>query len=173
MRNQCLDYLIDPSFQEVNRIVVLSIENNTDRAVHTKYYLPTVEIKDYNVIIDGWNISINVRKIATGQGDDYTTACMIDGQSTSINIRKVGTGQGDDYATACLSGCNYFNKKLSNESNRFNKQQALDADPKSVQQINFTRNLARDEKENTTIFFSIEKARETKLDFSNKTIKVL
>ena len=147
MRNECLDYLIDPRFQKVNRIVVLSIENNTDRAVHTKYCLPTVEIKDYNVIIDGRNISINVQKIATGQGDDYTTACLL--------------------------SCNYFNKKLSNESNRFNKQQALDADPKSVQQINFTRNLARDGKENTTIFFIIEKARETKLDFSNETIKVL
>ena len=54
-----------------------------------------------------------------------------------------------------------------------NKQQTLDADPKSVQQINFARNLARDGKENTTIFFINEKTRETKLDFSNETIKVL
>ena len=51
-----LDYLIDPSFQEVNRLFVLSFENSTDRTVHTKYYLPTAEMKNYNVMIDGQNI---------------------------------------------------------------------------------------------------------------------
>ena len=48
-----LGYLIDPSFQGVNRSFVLSFESNTDRTAHTKYYLPTVEIKDYNVMTDG------------------------------------------------------------------------------------------------------------------------
>ena len=47
--NPCLDYLIDPSFQEINRLFVLSFENSTDRTVHTKYYLPAIEIKDYNL----------------------------------------------------------------------------------------------------------------------------
>ena len=49
--NPYLDYLIDPSFQGVNRLFVLSFENNTNRAVHTKY-LQTVEKRDYNVMID-------------------------------------------------------------------------------------------------------------------------
>ena len=40
--NPYLDYLIDPNFQGVNRLFVLSFENNTDRTVRTKYYLPTV-----------------------------------------------------------------------------------------------------------------------------------
>ena len=53
MPNTYLDYLIDPSFQGVNRRFVLSFENTTDRTVHTKHYLPTVKIKDYNVMIDG------------------------------------------------------------------------------------------------------------------------
>ena len=48
-----LDYLIDPSFQGVNRLFDLSFKNNTDRTVHTGNYLPKVEIKDYNVMIDG------------------------------------------------------------------------------------------------------------------------
>ena len=52
----CLDFLIDPSFQGVNILFVLSFENKNDRTVHTKYYLPTVEVKDYNVIIDGKNL---------------------------------------------------------------------------------------------------------------------
>ena len=53
--NSYLDYLTDPSFQGVNRLFVLSLENTTDRTVHTQCYHSTVEIKDYNVMIDGQN----------------------------------------------------------------------------------------------------------------------
>ena len=52
-----------------------------------------------------------------------------------------------------------------------NKQQALDADPRAIQQINFTANLDRDG--NTTMFFIIEEAKETVLDFSQGNVKVL
>ena len=52
-QNQYLDFLIDPSFQEVNRLFVLSFENMEDRKVHTEYYLPKVETKDYHVMING------------------------------------------------------------------------------------------------------------------------
>ena len=45
MPNPYLDYVIDPSFQRANRIFSLSFENNTDRTVHTRYYLPTAETK--------------------------------------------------------------------------------------------------------------------------------
>ena len=51
------------------------------------------------------------------------------------------------------------------------KQQAYDADPRAIQQINFTANLDRDG--NTTMFFIIEEAKETVLDFSQGTVKVL
>ena len=51
------------------------------------------------------------------------------------------------------------------------KQQALDADPRAIQQINFTANL--DRARNTTMFFIIEEAKETVLDFSQGTVKVL
>ena len=54
------------------------------------------------------------------------------------------------------------------------KQQALDADPKAIEQINFTGNLSQDEDvNNTAMFFIIEEAKETTLDFSEGTIKVL
>ena len=43
------------TFQRVNRLFVLSFEHNTDRTVHTKYYFRSVEIKDYNVMINGKN----------------------------------------------------------------------------------------------------------------------
>ena len=48
-----LNYLIDPTFNEVNRLVVLSFENEEDRTSFSKYYTPKVEIKDFNVLIDG------------------------------------------------------------------------------------------------------------------------
>ena len=51
------------------------------------------------------------------------------------------------------------------------KQQALDADPRAIQQINFTANV--DTAENTTMFFIIEEAKETVLDFLQGTIEVL
>ena len=84
--NQYLDFLIDPSVQGVNTLFVLSFENECDRKVHTGYYLPKVEIKDYSVIIDGKNFMDqpvknnirtydNIRKVSTGQRDDFTTGC--------------------------------------------------------------------------------------------------
>ena len=54
-RNRYLDYLINPSFQGVNRLFVLPFENENDRTSHSTCYLPKVEIKDYNVMIDGRN----------------------------------------------------------------------------------------------------------------------
>ena len=67
----------------------MSFENETDRTSHSNYYLLKVEIKSYNVKADGINFfdqpmnnSIktyeNIRKIATGHGDDYTTGCLLD-----------------------------------------------------------------------------------------------
>ena len=75
-QNSYLTYLIDLSFQGVSRLFVLPFENEIDREVHTKYYLPTVEIKNYNVIIDRRNFFDqpiknnfkrydNIRKIST------------------------------------------------------------------------------------------------------------
>ena len=77
-QNRYLNYLINPSFQVVNRLFVLSFENENDRTSHLTYYLPKVEIKDCNVMIDGRYLfdqpinSLsktyeNIRKIATGK----------------------------------------------------------------------------------------------------------
>ena len=58
--NPYLDYLTDPSFQGVYRFFVLSLENTRDRTVHDKYFLPSVEIKDYNIMVNRKNFfSIN------------------------------------------------------------------------------------------------------------------
>ena len=54
-QNRYFEYLINPIFQRVNILFVSLFENRTDRKVHTKYYIPKVEMKDYNVTIDGKN----------------------------------------------------------------------------------------------------------------------
>ena len=54
-QNPNLYHLVEPSFQGVNRLFVLAFENDDDRTSDREYYLPTVEIKDYNIMINGEN----------------------------------------------------------------------------------------------------------------------
>ena len=84
---------------------------------------------------------------------------------TYENIRKIATGQGDDYTTGCLLDYSYFKENYKMITINLSKQQALDSDPRAIQQINFTTN--------TKMFFIIEEAKETVLDFSEGTVKVL
>ena len=89
MQNPNLNHLVEPIFRGVNRLFVLGFENGTQRTSHSGYYLPNVEIKNYNVMINGENVFDqpvkdnkvtyeNTRKTATDQGDDYTTGCLLD-----------------------------------------------------------------------------------------------
>ena len=90
---------------------------------------------------------------------------------TYENIRKIATGQGDDYTTGCLLDYIYFKNYYKMIAVDLSKQQALDADPKAIQQINFIANL--DWAGNTRIYFIFEEPKETVLDFSQETVKVL
>ena len=148
--------MINPRFQGVNRLFVLLFENEDDRTSHSTYYLPKVEIKDYNVMIDGRNVF------------DQPINSM---SKTYENIRRIVTGQGDGYKTGCLLDYSYFKKNYKLIAIDLSKQQALDADPRAIQQINFTENLER--ASGATMFFIIEQAKETVLDFSQGTVKVL
>ena len=65
----------------------------------------------------------------------------------------------------------FLQRSLQNALIDLNKQQALDVDPRAIQQINFTANL--DRPGNTTMFFIIEEVKETVLDFLQETVKVL
>ena len=90
---------------------------------------------------------------------------------TYENIKKITIDQGDDYTTGCLLDYSYFKNYYKMIAIDLSNQQALDADPRAIQQINFTANLDRDG--NTTMFFITEEAKETVLDFSRGTVKVL
>ena len=90
---------------------------------------------------------------------------------TYDNIRKISTGKGDDYTTGCLLDYTYFKNYYKMIGTDLGKQQALDADPKAIQQINFTANL--DRVGNTRIYFILEEAKETVSEFLQGTVKVL
>ena len=154
-RNLNLNHLVEPSFQGINRPFVLAFEGDAQRIVHTGYYLPNVEIKDYNVMINGENLFDQPIK---------------NNKVTYENIRKIATGQGDDYTTGCLLDYSYFMDTYKMIAVDLSKQQALDAHPRVIQQINFTANL--DRAGNTRVYFILEEAKETILDFSQGTVKV-
>ena len=155
-QNRYLNYLINPSFQGVIRLFVLSFENENDRTSQSTCYLRKVAIKDYNVMIDGRNFF------------DQSINSM---NKTYENIRKIANGKGDDYTTGCLLDYPYFKENYKMIAIDLSRQNELDADPRAIQQINFTANL--DRPGNTTIFFIIEEAKETILEFSQGTVKVL
>ena len=90
---------------------------------------------------------------------------------TYENIRKIAIGQGDDYTTGCLLDYTYFKKYYKIIAIDLSKQQALDADPRAIQQINFTANLDRDR--NTRFYFIFEEVKETVFEFLQGTVKVL
>ena len=151
-----LNYLVEPSFQRINRLFVLAFEGDAQRTPHFGYYLPSVEIKDYSIMINGEN---------------FFDQPIKNNKTTFENIRKITTGQGDDYTTGCLLDYPYFMDTYKMIAVDLSKQQALDADPRAIQQINFTANL--DRAGNTRVYFILEEAKETILDFSQGTVKVL
>ena len=123
---------------------------------HHTHYLPKVEIKDYNVTIDGRNFF------------DQPINNM---NQTYESIRKIATGKGGNYTTGCLLDYPYFKENYKMIAIDLSRQNELDADRRAIQQINFTANL--DKAGNATIFFIIEEAKETVFEFSQDTVKVL
>ena len=87
---------------------------------------------------------------------------------TYENIRKIATGKGDDYTTGCLLNYPYFKENFKIIAIDLSKQQSLDADLRAIEQINFTANLNR--AGNRTMLFIIEEAKETVLGFSQGTV---
>ena len=85
-KNNNLNYLIDPTFTNVNRLFALSFENEDDRTSFSKYYVPEVEIKDFNALIDGnpfFEIPVKNEEayeqiIEMSKNHDYTTGNLLD-----------------------------------------------------------------------------------------------
>ena len=154
-QNQYLDYLIEPSFQGINRHFSLSFENEIQTTSYKQFYLPTVEIKDYNVMIDGQN---------------FFHQPVRNNLKTYGSIRTNATVQGGDYTTGCLLHYSHFKICYNVIVVDLSEEQSLNADPKTIQQINFTGNL--DPAVGEAMFLIIEEAKETVLNFSQETVKV-
>ena len=115
-----------------------------------------VEIKNYNIMINGEN---------------FFDQPIKGNKVTYENIRKIATDQRDDYTTGCLLDYRYFKDSYKMIPVDLSKQNKLHANPRATQQINFTANL--DRAYDTRIYFILEEAKETKLDFSQGAVKVL
>ena len=145
-KNKNLNYLIDPTFGNVNRLFVLSFENEDDRASYYKYYVPSVEIKDYNVLIDGnaffelpvKNLEETYEKIIqiTEHSGYYTRGNLLDYEYSKEHYKLIAID-------------------LSRQIELENKD--------IKQQINFIGNLERDN--GAFMFFIIEKSEETIIEF--------
>ena len=100
--------------------------NNTNNRVlrnsHTKYFLPRVNITNYNVLIDGRNFYDQPMNDLVKQYDE---------------IRKTPTGQGDDYTAGCLLDYQYFIDHYNLIAVDLSKQKELDAYSRSIQQTEF------------------------------------
>ena len=84
-------------------------------------------------------------------------------------VRKISTAQGDDYTTGCLLDFTYFEKNYKLIAADLSKQKALNADPRTIQQIIFTGKA----NENIVVYYILKQSKETILQFSKGTTNVL
>ena len=146
---------LDPSFQGVNRLFVMAYNrgnNQPTRNGQQKYYLPRIDLEKYNVIIDGRNF--------------YDNPIESDIEKYR-ELKKVMIGKGEDYTTGSLLDFNYFDKHYKLVAVDLSKQKELDADPRAIQQIEFKYMLGT----NSTVYWILEKSKETILEFYKGTVK--
>ena len=147
---------LDPSFQGVNRLFVMAYNRANGQPTRNgqrKYYLPRIDLEKYNVIIDGRNFYDNPIE---NDIDKYR------------ELKKVMIGKGEDYTTGSLLDFNYFDEHYKLVAVDLSKQKELDADPGAIQQIEFKYMLGT----NSTIYWILEKSKETILEFYKGTVKV-
>ena len=114
---------LDPSFQGVNRLFIMAYSREAsqpDTNSQHKYCLPRIDLKKYNVIIDGRNF--------------YDNPIESDIEKYR-ELKKVMIGKGEDYTTGSLLDFNYFLKHYKLVAVDLSKQKELDAGPRAIQQI--------------------------------------
>ena len=118
--NEYIRERLGASFQGINKLFVLTYaggNNVANENSYIKYFLPRLKIKNYDIEIDGRNFY------------DQSINDLIKHYD---EIRKISTGQGDDYTTGCLLDFAYFEKNYRLIAVDLSKQKALDADPKAI-----------------------------------------
>ena len=117
--NDNIRILIDPSWQGINRLFKLAYLNDNTSTVnsHRKYFLPRVEIKNYNIEVNGRNFYDQPINDLIKQYDE---------------VRKISTRKGDDYTTGCLLGFVYFKRNYRLITADLSKQKVLDANSRVI-----------------------------------------
>ena len=129
------------------------VDGQPTRNGQQKYYLPRTDLEKYNVTIDGRNF--------------YDNPIESDIEKYR-ELKKVMIGKGEDYTTGPLLDFNYFDKHYKLVAPDLSKHKELDADPRTIQQIEFKYMLGI----NSTIYWVLEKSKETMLEFYKGTVKV-
>ena len=148
-----LNYLIDPTFTNVNRLFVLSFSrnNNTDsRYSYSNYYKPKVEIKTFNVLIDG---------------KSFFDLPLKNEEEAYEKITEISNN--NDYTTGNLLDFGYSKKNYRIIATDLSKQTKL----KDTQQISFIAKLLRNT--GATMFFIIEKSEETTFNISQTSATIV
>ena len=120
--------------------------------------VPSGQIKNYNVLIDGRNIYDQVVKDLIKQYDE---------------VKNVSTGQGDDYKTDSFLDYAYFKDNYKLIAVDLSKQKTLDADPRTIQQIVFLGVVGGNDNKTISLYTILEQSKETILEFYKETAKVL
>ena len=152
--NSNLNYLIDPTFTNVNRLFVLSITRNNagdNRDSFSHYYVPNVEIKDFNVLTNE---------------NSFFDLPVKNEQETYEKI--IDMSNNNDYTTGNLLDFGYFKENYKLIATDLSKQTKL----KDPQQINFIGKL-EDQNHGATMFFIIEKTEETTFKFSQNSVAIV
>ena len=145
--------MIDPTFTIINRLFVLSFENKNGRTSFSKYYVPNVKRKDFNVLIDGKKI--------------FNTPIKND-EETFEQIIEMWRNNG--YTTGNSLDYEYFSKHYKLIAIDLSKEIELE-NPDLKKQIDFIESLERNGK--ATMFFLIEKSEKTTFEFSQNAAKVV
>ena len=155
---------LDVSFQGVSKLFAVVYEtddiqrNDNTEESRRRYYLPTAEIKDYNVLIDERNFyAQNVNSIIVRYNE----------------LLKMTTGTSEDHSTGCLLDYDYYMKDFTIVGIDSSHQAVLHSDPKINQQIEFVYKLpSGNAATNYDLLTISEKEKQTVLRFSEGTVKV-
>ena len=149
--NNNLNILIDLTFTNVNRLFVLAYQNADDRQSFSQFYLPNVMVKDYNVITD--KLAFFDLPIKTEEAYE----------------KIIDISRNNEYTTGNLLDYDYFKKYCKLIAIDLSKQQVLQENEDSIQQINFIGKL----EEAANVFIIIEKKENTILEFSQHLANVI
>ena len=153
------DIMIEPTFQGANRLFVLAYGNAANdadtRESTSRLFLPYRLIDSYNVSVDGRHVFESPIKEGDGRGYEHLRSIMI--------------GNGDDYTVGSLIDYNYFKKDYRIIGVDLSRQRVLDSDPRAIQQINLIGNTTA----NIKVIFVMEESKDTILNFTQGTVKVV